>query len=263
VLCDANAHIYYYEAGGPAALSGVICRLLPGVRGVFSSNDVEATLRPRDDHFPPTRLLTIENTHNRGGGKVWPLTAIREVCQTAHDHNIRTHLDGARLWNAAVASGTTESDYASNFDSISVCFSKGLGAPAGSALAGGSDFIKEARRVRKQLGGAMRQVGIIAGGALHALNHHRQRLVEDHDNAEELARGLGEISGLQINPVEVETNMVYFDVESGPASILVEKLQQRGVLMLATSPTRIRAVTSLALESGDIAQALRAVREVS
>ena len=189
MLVEAQAHVYYYECGGPAALSGVMCRCLNGLRGVFTAADVEAALRPADHHFAPTRLVCVENTHNRGGGKIWPFERIQEVAAAARQHDLRLHLDGARLWNASVATGIPERDYAAPFDTISVCFSKGLGAPVGSALAGSRAFIERARRFRKMFGGGMRQVGIIAAGALFALRHHRARLAEDHANAKALAAG--------------------------------------------------------------------------
>lgn len=262
MLVDAKAHMYWYEAGGSAALSGVICRVLPGVRGVFSAGDVSSALRPRDIHFPRTRLLAVENTHNQGGGAIWPLEQIREVCRAALETGIRTHLDGARLWNASVATGIPESEYAKHFDSVSVCFSKGLGAPVGSALAGSAEFVDRARRFRKQFGGGMRQAGIIAAAALYALMHHRERLVEDHANAQRLAGGLIKIPGIQMNPNEVDTNMVYFDTECRSAAQVAERLKDRGVLVLPTSDRTIRAVTSLAVVADDIAKAIHATREI-
>jgi threonine aldolase len=209
ILVDANAHIYYYETGGPAALAGVMCRCLPGVRGIFTAADVEAALRPADQHFPPTKLVCIENTHNRGGGSIWPLETLREVAEVSRRHGLRMHLDGARLWNASIATGIAERDYAAHFDSVSVCFSKGLGAPVGSALCGSREFIQRARRFRKMFGGGMRQAGIIAAGALHALEHHRARLAEDHTNARTLADGLSLLPGIELDPASVQTNLVF------------------------------------------------------
>ena len=262
MLLDAKAHIYWYEAGGPAALSGVICRTLPGVRGVFTPDDVRAALRPIDIHFPPTRLLAIENTHNLGGGAIWPLEQIQAVCRVAREAGIATHLDGARLWNASVAAGIPESEYARYFDSVSVCFSKGLGAPVGSALAGSMDLVERARRFRKQFGGGMRQAGIIAAGALHALLHHRERLAVDHANARGLALGLSQIPGIQVSCRKTDTNMVYFDVERRPAIQLAELLREMNVLVLPTGEHTIRAVTSLAVNAVDIANAIDAVRSI-
>lgn len=260
ILLDANAHIYFYEAGGPAALSGVMCRCLAGTRGVFTGADVKAALRPADVHFPPTRLVCVENTHNRGGGKVWPLDRLAEVAATARQHGLKLHLDGARLWNASVASGVPEREYAALFDTVSVCFSKGLGAPVGSALTGPRELIERARRFRKQFGGGMRQAGIIAAGALHALENHRERLAEDHANARRLATALAETPGIEIDPATVETNLVYFRVTRGPAADLVASLKAAGVLVLASGPDTIRAVTNLEVSAADIETAIAALR---
>jgi len=262
MLIDANAHIYWYEGGGPAALSGVTCRVLQGTRGVFSATDIRAALRPTDVHFPPTRLLTVENTHNRGGGAIWPCEQIEEVCSVAREAGMCTHLDGARLWNASVATGIPESEYAMHFDTVSVCFSKGLGAPVGSALAGQKELVENARRFRKQLGGGMRQAGIIAAGALHALVHQRERLADDHANAKRLAVGLSEVPGIRVNSEMVETNMVYFDLERYSAVHMVEQLRAMGVLVLQTGEQTIRAVTSLEVQTEGITKAIDAVTEI-
>jgi len=252
ILVEAGAHVYYYEGGAPAALSGVMCRCLNGQRGIFTGADVEAALRPSDPHFAPTRLVCLENTHNRGGGKIWSLEQIAEVAATARKHGLLIHLDGARLWNAAVASGIPERDYAAPFDTISVCFSKGLGAPVGSALVGSKDVVARARRFRKMFGGGMRQVGIIAAGALFALRHQHDRLAEDHANAKALAAGLATVGGLELDPADVETNMVRFRVRFMPAQQLVDRLRPKGVLVLPVSPDTIRAVTNLMVISEDI-----------
>ncbi len=256
ILVDANAHIYYYESGAPAALAGVMCRCLPGVRGVFTAADVKAVLRPADQHFAPTKLVCIENTHNRGGGSVWPLQRIHEVAEVSRARGLRLHLDGARLWNAAVATGIPERDYAAHFDSVSVCFSKGLGAPIGSALCGTREFIQRARRFRKMYGGGMRQAGILAAGALHALEHHRARLAEDHANARALAEGLSRLPGIDLDPASVQTNIVLMHVTKLPAATLVGALDQAGVRVLATGPDAIRAVTNLMVSSQQIDAAL-------
>jgi threonine aldolase len=256
VLVEGNAHIYYYEAGGPAALSGVMCRCLSGQRGQFSGADVEAALRPADAHFPRTRLVCVENTHNRGGGSVWPLAQIQEVAAVAKAHDLRLHLDGARLWNAAVAAGIPESAFAAPFDSVNVCFSKGLGAPVGSALVGSADVIARARRFRKQFGGGMRQAGILAAGALHALEHHRTRLAEDHANARTLATGLGRLPGIAVDPNGPESNLLLVGVSGCPAPALVRALDAAGVRVLATGPSTIRAVTNLNVSRSDIDRAL-------
>jgi threonine aldolase len=262
ILVEANAHLYYYEGGAPAALAGVMCRCLPGIRGIFTGADIEAALRPSDQHFPKTKLVCMENTHNRGGGSIWPLEQIKEAAAMARQHGLKLHLDGARLWNASVATGVPERHYADYFDSVNVCFSKGLGAPVGSALAGTKEFIARARRFRKMFGGGMRQVGIIAAGALYALRRHRKRLAEDHANAKALALGLARLPGLAVNAADVETNMVRFRVLSLPASQLAEMLKQQGVLMLAVDRDTIRAVTNLMVTGSDIQTALAAITQV-
>ena len=261
ILLEAEAHIYYYEAGGPAALSGVTCHLIPGQRGVFTADQVRVNLRPADIHCPPSRLICIENTHNRGGGTVWPLETIREVAQVAAENGLAMHMDGARLWNASVASGIPECEYAAHFRTVSVCFSKGLGAPVGSALAGPAEDIARARRFRKQWGGGMRQVGLLAAGALHALEHHRDRLADDHANARLLAQGLAEIPGIELNPDEVETNIVFFGVHSAPAQEVANRLEAQGVRLLALGPDRLRAVTNLMVDRAGIERALERIRQ--
>jgi threonine aldolase len=262
-LVEAYSHIYYYESGGPAVLSGVMCRCLNGQRGIFKGKDVDAALRPADQHFPRTRLVCIENTHNRGGGKIWSLEQIQDVAAAARKHDLRLHLDGARLWNAAVASGVSEREYAQPFDSVSVCFSKGLGAPVGSAVAASVSFIERLRRFRKLFGGGMRQAGIIAAGALFALRHHRARLAEDHANAKALASGLAGLSGVEMDASEVETNMVRFQVRSMAAQDLVERLKAEGVLVLPVGSDMIRAVTNLMVSAEDIPVAVAIIARVS
>jgi len=262
VLLDAHSHIFWYEAGAPAALSGVTCRVVPGERGMFTAEQFRDALRPSNIHLAPTRLLTLENTHNRGGGSIWPLPQLREVCEAAREAGIRLHLDGARLWNASVATGITEAEYAKEFDSVSVCFSKGLGAPVGSMLVGSNEFVRKARRFRKQFGGGMRQAGIIAAGALYALTHQRLRLADDHANAKRLAAGLSDVPGIRINSKNVVTNMVYFDVENLTAAELATRLGELNILVLPTGEHTIRAVTHLEVDAVDIDRAINAIHEV-
>lgn len=261
VLLADNAHVYWYEAGAPAVISGIMTCQLPSERGIFTAETLTAALRPTNVHFAPATLVCLENTNNRGGGSVWPIKTMRAVADAAHDAGLRVHLDGARLWNAAVASGTDAAAFVGCCDTVSVCFSKGLGAPVGSALAGSAETIRRARRFRKMLGGGMRQAGIIAAGALYALEYHRDRLVEDHANARALAEGLAERSAVTIDPGGVETNIVYFDV-AGSASELVAKLSAAGVSMLATGEHTIRAVTHLPISREDIDTAVAVVAEV-
>ena len=262
IIMDAGTHTYFYESGAPAALSSVMCRLLHGVKGIFTAQDVEAVLRPRTIHFPVTKLVCIENTHNRGGGSIWPIEHIEEIAETARAHNLKLHLDGARLWNASVATGIPERDYARYFDSVSVCFSKGLGAPVGSALAGSASFIERARRFRKQFGGGMRQAGIIAAGALYALENHRSRLAEDHAKARIFAEGIQNIHGIEIDPLHVETNIVTYCVTICSADDLAQILKESGLFVNPTGPDTIRAVTHFDVSCGDIEEAVRIVSDV-
>ena len=262
ILLEQSAHVYFNEAGATAALSGVICRLIQGDRGVFGAEDIEAAIRPVNDHYPRTKLVCVENTANRGGGKVWPLEKLAEVKKTAHENGLKIHLDGARIWNAAAAMNIPESEIAKHFDSVSVCFSKGLGAPVGSALAGSSDFIMEARRFRKQFGGGMRQAGIIAAGALYALENNRERLTVDHDNAKIFSKGLAEINGIDINPDDVETNIINFRVQGMTIDELIEKLNKQGTHVLPKDSITIRAVTNLMVSESQINIALDHVRNV-
>ncbi len=265
VLLEAEAHVYYYEAGAPAALSGVMCRLLHGRRGIFTAADVRAALRPRGNpHYPPTRLLCVENTHNRGGGSIWSLEAVAEVTDAARTADLKCHLDGARLWNACIATGIPEREYARHFDSVSVCFSKGLGAPVGSALAGSHEFIARARRFRKQFGGGMRQAGIIAAGALHALDHHRQRLAIDHENARTLAEIIEKTPGLSLTH-PVDTNILVIRVERITSETFISRLRENGVLVTPRAADTFRAVTHLdvtreqVLEAGAVMARLAAM----
>lgn len=260
IILEAESHAYYYEAGAPAAISGVMCRLIQGRRGIFSAEDLKAVLRPANVHFPPTSLVCLENTHNRGGGSIWPVEMIAAIADVARENGLKMHLDGARLWNASVASGVPESQYADYFDSVSVCFSKGLGAPVGSALAGSSEFVDRARRFRKMFGGGMRQAGIIAAGALYALENNRDRLADDHANAKLLAEGLSGIDGVTIDPGQVETNLVYFGVQT-PAAEVADRLGKAGVLVFALGRQNIRAVTSLVVSREEIAQAIDIIRK--
>ncbi len=254
VILESEAHIYYYEGGAPAALSGVSCRLVKGDRGIFTAADVRQVLRPEDAHFPKTKLVCLENTHNRGGGKIFPLTEIEAIAQVCQEQGLLLHLDGARFWNACVATGISEVAYAKPFDTVSVCFSKGLGAPMGSALLGSGEKMARARRFRKMFGGGMRQVGMMAAGALYGLQYQRDRLVEDHRNAKILAENLSQIEGVEISPEQVNTNLVVFHTPKVSAQILVDRLRERGVAMLAVGSHSVRAVTSLMVTQMEIEQ---------
>jgi threonine aldolase len=262
MLCDVNCHIYVYEAGGPAALSGVTTHPLPGEYGVLDVSQLEGNVRPVNEHMVRTRLVTLENTHNRGGGRIYPLEKIRAIRAWSSRHDLALHLDGARLWNAVVATGTPAETWAAEFDTVSVCFSKGLGAPVGSALAGPRDFVARARFIRKLFGGAMRQAGVLAAGALHALDHHVDRLADDHRNARVLAQAVAETRGLRLDPPDVHTNLLFAEVDPdlGTAQDVVSALRARGVLALATAPTRVRMVTHLDVSAAQAERAAETIR---
>jgi threonine aldolase len=264
IILSVTAHPFHAESGGPAALAGVMMRGLEGERGMFTAEQVQAAIHSPDwRHAPRSRLLEVENTTNLGGGAVWPLAQIRAVTAVAKEHGLACHMDGARLMNAVVASGTPAADYAAPFDSVWIDFSKGLGAPVGAVLAGSKEFIREAWRIKQQIGGAMRQAGIIAAACLYALDHHVERLAEDHANARHLAEGLAEIRGIELDPATVETNIVWFDVRAPINAIeLGAALKERGVLIGAFGPTRMRAVTHLDVDRAGIDAALAAFRRI-
>ena len=253
IICHEESHIIHYETGGPAAISGCMIRPLRGPRGTFTASDVTSSIRPDNAHFAVARLVVIENTQNRGGGAVWNQAQIQAITDAAHTRGLRCHLDGARLWNAHIASGLSMKDLAAPFNTLCCCFSKGLGAPVGSIIAGDARTIHRAHRFRKMLGGAMRQSGLLAAAAIHAMDHHVQRLALDHEHARlfaSIAAAPG--SSLRLHPDQAaqgpETNIVYLDLpESAPldAAELCKRLESRGVLMLATGPRRVRAVMHL------------------
>jgi threonine aldolase len=261
VIAHHTAHPIHFETGGPGALAGVNVRGIDGPRGQFDAAAVEAAVRPPFRHFPRTRLVWVEQTSNLGGGSIWPLARIEAVTAVARRHGLATHLDGARLMNAVVASGVSARDYATPFDSAWIDFTKGLGAPVGAALAGSRAFIDEAWRCKQQMGGAMRQAGIIAAGGVYALRHHVKRLAEDHANARRLAARLAELPGIRLDLASVETNIVFFDTIANAAEA-VEHLLAHGVRMGALGPHTIRAVTHLDVDAAGIDRALAVAREV-
>ena len=263
MLAHRTAHPIHFETGGPGALAGVNIRPLDGARGQYDAATLEEGIRPDFRHYPRSRLVWVEQTSNLGGGSIWPLACVRAVTDVARRHRLSTHLDGARLMNAVVASGVAAREWAAPFDSAWIDFTKGLGAPVGAALAGSREFIAEAWRLKQQMGGAMRQAGIIAAGGVYALRHHVKRLAEDHANARRLAEGLAALPGVRLDPATVETNIVFFDV-GGPldAPAVVEQLLARGVRMGAMGARTIRAVTHLDVSAEQIERALEAARAV-
>jgi threonine aldolase len=263
MLAHRTAHPIHFESGGPGALAGVNVRPLDGARGQYDAATLEDGIRPDFRHFPKSRLVWVEQTSNLGGGSIWPLLRVREVTDVARRHRLATHLDGARLMNAVVASGVAAREWATLFDSVWIDFTKGLGAPVGAALAGSRDFIAEAWRLKQQMGGAMRQAGIIAAGGVYALRHNVKRLAEDHANARRLAEGLAKLPGVALDPATVETNLVFFDLnERLDAATLVDKLLAHGVRMGALGPRTVRAVTHLDVSAEQIERTLQAARAV-
>ncbi len=247
ILLETTSHICLWEAGGPAVLSGVTCRTIDGRFGLLDVADFEGKIRPDDMHSVRTRLVSLENTHNRGGGTVYSLDATRRITGWARANGLATHLDGARIWNAMAVTGVSAADWGRKFDTVSVCFSKGLGAPVGSALLGPKNLIAHGRRVRKLFGGAMRQVGLLAAACLYALDHHVGRTAEDHANAKLIADAVRDVPGLTLVPPEVHTNLVWFEVapELGTAREVADRLKANGVLVAALGAKVIRAVTHL------------------
>ena len=267
MLIDRNAHLILNEGGAGAALSGVTMKPLPGVHGVFTADDVEDAIEPShtfnpETLSPPPRLLCVENTHNAGGGTVWPLEGLRSVADVARHHGLVTHLDGARLWHATAASGVSERDYAEPFDTVNVCFSKGLGAPVGSALAGPAEVVRRARRFKQQFGGSFRQAGILAAGALHALEHHRPDLARDVEHARELADGLSGLDGLDVDLDRVQSNIVRFRVSAMTAGDFAQCCHERGVHMLPSGQHGMRAILHRDVERADVVLALEAIAAV-
>jgi threonine aldolase len=259
MIAHRTAHPIHYEAGGPAALAGVNVSALDGARGQYDEGAVAAAIRPDSRYMPRSRLLWVEQTSNLGGGSIWPLARIAAVTDVARRHGMRTHLDGARLMNAVVASGVAAREFAKAFDSAWIDFTKGLGAPVGAALAGSREFIAEAWRFKQQMGGAMRQAGIIAAGGIFALRHHVTRLTEDHVNARRLAEGLCGLPGVVLDPASVETNIVIFELNGAvDAKQVLAALLARGIRMGAMGPRTIRAVTHLDVSPPQIEHALEA-----
>jgi threonine aldolase len=266
ILMAATAHPLKSEGGGPAALAGAVITPLPGRRGMFTGERVESAIHPPDRYFPRTRVVSIEQTTNLGGGACWPLEEIESICSLAHGRGLIAHLDGARLLNAVVASGVPAPSYAQHFDSAWIDLSKGLGAPVGAVLAGSADFVEEAWRFKQRWGGAMRQAGIIAAGGVYALRHHVDRLKEDHDSAALLARGLAEVPGIELDPDSVDTNIVIFDVAGTgmmAAEFIARMKDEHDVLFSPLlGATSVRAVTHLDVTGAEVEAAVTAVRRL-
>jgi threonine aldolase len=264
VIVGADSHVFLYETAAPSLLSGVQLNLVTGKRGVFTTEQLGRAVRPRVYYMPATTLICVENTHGRSGGSVVPLPDLLRIRDFARQEKIKLHLDGARLWNACIASGVAAREYAACVDSLSVCFSKGLGAPVGSMIAGDADFIDQARRYRKIFGGGMRQVGILAAAALYALDHHVERLREDHAKARYLAQEMSHVKGFQVNTDEVQTNMVIAETEGSGWSQgeVLRMLLAKGVLLTSEGPSAVRAVTHLDVSLEEVKEAAGIIRSL-
>ena len=264
IILEEDSHIFNYEVGAASALSGLQLYPIRGTRGVITAEEIKARIRPDDIHIPPTRVIILENTHNRAGGTVFPLDEIKKIYQLASEFKIKMHLDGARLWNAVMATGTPLHTWAKPFDSVSVCLSKGLGAPIGSVIAGSGEFIRKARRVRKMYGGGMRRVGIIAAAGIYAIDNNFNRLVEDHRNAQLLAERLNDLEGLKIDLESVQTNIVVIDITETKKSVeqFLKALKEKGILLVPFGKTKIRAVTHLDVKRDQILGAVEKFKEI-
>jgi threonine aldolase len=264
IILERDAHPFTSESGGPAVMSGVMTTLVDGNRGVFTGDDIRRLVPPVTFHSAPTTLVLFENTHNKGGGRVWPLETLNKAADVAHGLGLTTHLDGARLLNAVVASDIPANVWSEKMDTVWIDLSKGLGAPVGGVLAGTKEKMEEARRYKHMFGGAMRQAGIIAAAGVYALEHNVERMADDHENAQRLAGGLSAIDGVELLHETIDTNLVFFDVAGTGKSApdIAAALKEKGVLMGAQGPTRFRAVTHIDVSKEDIETALNAFNEV-
>ena len=260
VLLERGAHIFNYESGAAGLLSGLQLHPIPGDHGLLRSDQLEAAIRPEMEVFPPTRVVSVENTANQAGGVVYPLDRIEAIAETARAHDLHLHLDGARLWNAAAAHDVPEHAYAGPFDLTWVALSKGLGAPAGSVVAGPEPLIAEARRTRKRFGGGMRQAGILAAAGLYALEHHRPHLSDDHAKARRLAETIDALPKFSAALDRVETNIVIFEVTDGTAASVVETMETEDVLLTPFGPTTLRATTHRDVSMEDVEEAATLLR---
>lgn len=262
VICDREAHIFNYESASPARLSGIQIYPVDGNLGVLSAEQVESYIRTTAYHMPRTKVIEVENTHNRAGGTIWPLDKIIDLKNLAAKHKLFFHLDGARIWNACIETGISPKEYASHFDTVSCCFSKGLGAPVGSAIAGSKDFITEAYRIRKSWGGGMRQAGILAAAALFAIQNNRERLKEDHSKAKKLAERINNNPNLEINMKAVQTNILLFKPKKISPNEGLKLCRENGLILTPGTIDSLRAVTHLDVNDNDIEKAADILDEV-
>jgi threonine aldolase len=261
-MAEETGHIYNYEMASMCAIGGVLPRVVAGQDGILSWKGIEPAIRPKVYYRPQTALIALENTHNMAGGTVYPTDVAEEICDNAHERGIPVHLDGARVFNAAVYLKADVADITRKFDSIQFCVSKGLGAPVGSLIVGTREFIERCRPIRKMLGGGMRQAGVLAAAALVALEEGPARLPIDHQNAKALAEGLAKIPGIHLDPAKVQTNIVIFEVRGLSAAAFLEELKKRGVMALPVDASRVRMVTHLHVQRSEVDSAVAAVAEV-
>lgn len=263
VICESDSHIFHYESGTPAFLSGLTLNPVKGEFGILEPRHVEAAIRPREAYYMPrTRILSIENTHNRGGGTVYPSERITALKQVADKHRLHFHLDGARVWNAAVYSGCELKEITAQFDTVSCCLSKGLGAPVGSIIAGSKDFIKEAFRLRKAIGGGARQLGILAAAGRYALENNISRLAEDHEKAAIIADAIYEFHNIHLERTRIQTNMVIFSVTGIPDADFTQKCRDKGLLISGSKPGELRMVTHMDVTFEQINKAVEILRSI-
>ena len=265
IITETASHIYVYEGGGYAALSGCSVALVQGKSGIMAAKDVAKAIRKQEGslgHYPNGSLVCVENTANRGGGTCYPQNVLDEIAKVAHDNGCAAHIDGARLFNAVIATGTSASRMVRDYDSISICLSKGLGTPVGSVLVGSSAFISKAHRWRKMFGGGMRQAGVLAACGIYALEHHIDRMSEDHSRAQRLAEAIDQIDGFSVDLDSVETNMVYIQGDQGAKEIL-RKLTELGIDVLEVGPIAVRAVIHLHITDEDIDRTIEAFKQIA
>jgi threonine aldolase len=264
IILESEAHLYFYEVGGISAVAGTIPRMIKGDHGTFTAQQVRETARGNDMHFPPSKLLEIENTHNRAGGTCWTPSQVAEVARAAHELGMKVHIDGARIFNAAVALGVEVSEYARHVDSIQFCLSKGLCCPVGSMVVGNAEFIETARKNRKMLGGGMRQAGIIAAPGIVALNKMIPRLKEDHDNAAKLAKALSALDALKIDLSTVQTNIVVMDISRTgiTAKEFQAKACKKGLAVSTFGPHLVRMVTHHGISTSDMDRTIGIVEDL-
>ncbi len=264
LLLNATGHITLYEGGAPAVLSGVTCRTIDAPNGMLDVESLQDEVRANNQHQSPTRLLCLENTTNIGGGKSYELEQVDHLCDWAHGNGLLVHMDGARLFNAIVSKGYSPKRLLKNVDSVSICFSKGLGCPMGSILVGSHEMITRARRARKIFGGALRQAGVIAATAIYALENNIERLAEDHRHAKQFAEEISTLDGIKIDPATIETNIVFFHLDSqrGTAAQFSKKLQSKGVGIGAMGKQKLRACTHLDISQEDIQQAVQDMKDI-